>query len=46
VVGRIIPGLIANDMLRQGFWRTLLSVVLVALVVWLLLALGTALGLP
>lgn len=45
VVGRIIPGLIANDMLRQGCVRTLLSVLIVAGVVWLLLALGTALGL-
>lgn len=46
VVGRIIPGLIANDMLRQGVLRTLLSVLIVAGAVWLLLALGTALGLP
>lgn len=46
IVGRIIPGLIANDMLRQGCLRTLLSVLILALIVWLLLALGTALGLP
>ena len=41
VVGFIIPGLIANDMFRQGILRTLLGVSVLAIVVRLLLLLVT-----
>ena len=41
VVGFIIPGLIANDMFRQGILRTLLGVSVLAVVVRLLLLLVT-----
>lgn len=41
VVGFVIPGLIANDMFRQGILRTLLGVSVLAIVVRLLLLLVT-----
>ena len=41
VVGFIIPGLIANDMFKQGILRTLLGVSVLAIVVRLLLLLVT-----
>ena len=41
VVGFIIPGLIANDMFKQGILRTLLGVSVLAIVVKLLLLLVT-----
>lgn len=41
IIGRLIPGLIANDMFRQGFFRTLLILLLsVSLVRLTVLALG------
>lgn len=30
IIGYVIPGLIANDMVKQGIWRTLFSVLIVA----------------
>lgn len=39
VIGYIIPGLIANDMYKQGVWKTLLAVGIVSIVVRLLLLL-------
>ena len=41
VVGFIIPGLIANDMFRQGILKTVLGVSILAIVVKLLLLLVT-----
>ena len=41
VVGFIIPGLIANDMFKQGILRTILGVSILAVVVRLLLLLVT-----
>ena len=41
VVGFIIPGLIANDMFKQGILRTILGVSILAVVVMLLLLLVT-----
>ena len=40
VVGFIIPGLIANDMFKQGIVRTILAVSLLAIVIRLILMLG------
>ncbi len=40
IIGYIIPGLIANDCEKQGIWKTLLMVLLIAVVIWLFLHLG------
>ena len=40
VVGYIIPGLLANDMCKQGIWRTVLMALLCALVIRLILTAG------
>ncbi|HEY9055461.1 MAG TPA: poly-gamma-glutamate biosynthesis protein PgsC/CapC, partial [Rectinemataceae bacterium] len=36
-IGYVIPGLIANDMLKQGVWKTLAATALAAALVRLLL---------
>ncbi len=46
MIGHIVPGFIANDMMQQGLLSTLLSVVLSAAVVYLLLQAAVALGVP
>ena len=40
VVGYIIPGLLANDMCKQGIWRTVLMALLCALVIRLVMTAG------
>ena len=40
IIGYIIPGLIANDMEKQGIVRTLLMVLLSAALIWLVMHLG------
>ena len=40
VVGFIIPGLIANDMFKQGIVRTILAVSILTIVIRLILMLG------
>lgn len=42
VIGYIVPGLLANDMLRQGFGRTVLMSLLSTLLIRLILMLGGA----
>ena len=37
IIGYIIPGLIANDMEKQGILKTLLMVVILAGVIWLII---------
>lgn len=37
VIGYIIPGLIANDMVKQGIWQTVLAVLIVSIIVRLVL---------
>ena len=39
VIGYIIPGLIANDMVKQGVWRTIVAVLIVSIIVRLILLL-------
>ena len=41
VIGYIIPGLIANDMVKQGVWKTVFAVLLVSILVRLVLLLIT-----
>lgn len=43
IIGHVVPGLIANDMYKQGVWRTLFGVLLVAAFARLLLMLVTGL---
>lgn len=43
IVGFIIPGLIANDMLKQGVLRTIASLLIVTILVKLILLFGLAL---
>lgn len=43
IIGHVVPGLIANDMYKQGVWRTLLGVMTSAAVVRLLLMVVSAL---
>ena len=38
-IGYIIPGLIANDMVKQGIWRTVLAVLIVSSIVRVILLL-------
>lgn len=40
IIGYIIPGLIANDMEKQGIVKTLLMVLLIAVVIWLIMHSG------
>lgn len=40
IIGYIIPGLIANDMEKQGIFKTLLMVLLIAVIIWLIMHLG------
>lgn len=42
IVGYIIPGLIANDMVRQGVFKTIGALLIVSFVVKLILLLGMA----
>lgn len=37
IIGYIIPGLIANDMEKQGIVRTLLMLIIVSAIIWLFL---------
>lgn len=39
VIGYIIPGLIANDMVKQGIWKTVFAVLLASILVRLILLL-------
>ncbi|GAK60022.1 CapC protein [Candidatus Vecturithrix granuli] len=41
VIGYIIPGLIANDMVKQGVWKTVFAVLLASILVRLILLLIT-----
>ena len=43
IIGHVVPGLIANDMYKQGVWRTMFGVLLVAAFARLLLMLVTGL---
>ena len=36
IIGYIIPGLIANDMEKQGIFKTIIMVVVIAGIIWLL----------
>lgn len=36
IIGYIIPGLIANDMEKQGIFKTIMMVVVIAGIIWLL----------
>ena len=40
IIGYIIPGLIANDMEKQGIFRTLIMICACAAVIWLVLHIG------
>ena len=40
IVGYIIPGLMANDMLKQGILKTIAAVVVIAALVWLVTVSG------
>ena len=40
VIGYIIPGLLANDMCKQGIWRTVLMVLICTLLIRLILTAG------
>ena len=40
VIGYIIPGLLANDMCKQGIWRTVLMVLVCTLLIRLILTAG------
>ena len=40
IIGHIIPGLIANDMEKQGILKTLLMVITLAGIIWLIIHLG------
>lgn len=40
MIGYIIPGLLANDMCKQGIWRTVLMVLVCALLIRLILTAG------
>lgn len=43
MIGYIIPGLIANDMEKQGIFKTLAMVVIISLTIYLILHLGVLL---
>ncbi|MDD4012074.1 MAG: poly-gamma-glutamate biosynthesis protein PgsC [Sphaerochaetaceae bacterium] len=40
LIGYIITGLIANDMVKQGIIKTLVMVLMIAIVIWLVIHLG------
>ncbi len=40
IIGYIIPGLIANDMLKQGILKTLVMLVIISCIIWLIMHLG------
>ena len=40
IIGYIIPGLMANDMLKQGIFKTIAAVVAIAALIWLLMLSG------
>lgn len=40
IIGYIIPGLMANDMCKQGIWRTILMVLVCALLIRLIMTAG------
>ena len=40
IIGYIIPGLIANDMEKQGIFKTLLMICVCAALIWLVLHIG------
>lgn len=40
IIGYIIPGLLANDMCKQGIWRTILMVLVCALLIRLIMTAG------
>ena len=40
IIGYMIPGLLANDMCKQGIWRTVLMVLVIALLIRLILTVG------
>lgn len=40
IIGYIIPGLLANDMCKQGIWRTILMVLVCALLIRLIITAG------
>ena len=40
IIGYIIPGLLANDMCKQGIWRTVLMVLLCAVLIRLIMTVG------
>lgn len=40
IIGYIIPGLIANDMLKQGVLKTLVMLVIISCIIWLIMHLG------
>lgn len=40
IIGYIIPGLVANDMCKQGIWRTVLMIMVTALLIRLILTAG------
>lgn len=43
MIGYIIPGLISNDMEKQGIFKTLAMVVIISLIIYLILHLGVLL---
>ena len=40
IIGYIIPGLIANDMIKQGVFKTLVMVMLVSALIWMAMHAG------
>ena len=40
IIGYMIPGLLANDMCKQGVWRTVLMAMVCALLIRLILTVG------
>ena len=40
IIGYIIPGLVANDMCKQGIWRTVLMILVCTLLIRLILTAG------
>lgn len=40
IIGYIIPGLVANDMCKQGIWRTVLMILICTLLIRLILTAG------
>ena len=40
IIGYMIPGLLANDMCKQGIWRTVLMVLVIALLIRLIMTVG------